>query len=69
MCLWLFSLCIIQIDIEMNTTFEKSANSTDEWYTPKEIIDALGEFDLDPCAPVAPPIKRQMSCTTKMTMD
>ncbi len=38
----------------MNTTFEKSANSTDEWYTPKEIIDALGEFDLDPCAPVAP---------------
>lgn len=38
----------------MNTTFEKSANSTDEWYTPKEIIDALGEFDLDPCAPVSP---------------
>ena len=54
----------------MNTTFERSANSTDEWYTPKEIIDALGEFDLDPCAPVAPPpIKRQMSCTTKMMMD
>ena len=53
----------------MNTTFEKSANTTDEWYTPKEIIDALGEFDLDPCVPVAPPIKRQMSCTTKMTMD
>lgn len=38
----------------MNTTFERSSNSTDEWYTPKEIIDALGEFDLDPCAPVAP---------------
>ena len=38
----------------MNTTFEKSANSTDEWYTPKEIIDALGKFDLDPCAPVHP---------------
>ena len=36
----------------MNTTFEKSANTTDEWYTPKEIIDALGKFDLDPCAPV-----------------
>ena len=31
----------------MNTSFEKSKNSTDEWYTPKEIIDALGEFDLD----------------------
>lgn len=38
----------------MNTTFEKTANSSDEWYTPKEIIDALGKFDLDPCAPVVP---------------
>ena len=38
----------------MNTSFEKSSRSTDEWYTPKEIIDALGEFDLDPCAPVIP---------------
>ena len=38
----------------MNTTFEKSANTTDEWYTPKEIIDALGKSDLDPCAPVNP---------------
>ena len=45
---------LIQIRIEMNTTFEKSANTTDEWYTPKEIIDALGKFDLDPCAPVNP---------------
>lgn len=34
----------------MNTQFERSACATDEWYTPKEIIDALGEFDLDPCA-------------------
>lgn len=38
----------------MNTTFEKSANSTDEWYTPPEIIESLGSFDLDPCAPVQP---------------
>lgn len=38
----------------MNTTFEKSATSTDEWYTPIEIIQALGSFDLDPCAPVVP---------------
>lgn len=37
----------------MNTTFEKSAN-TDEWYTPKEIIDALGVFDTDPYSPVNP---------------
>ena len=38
----------------MNTTFEKSANSTDEWYTPPEIIESLGSFDLDPCAPEKP---------------
>ena len=38
----------------MNTTFERTENTTDEWYTPKEIIDALGRFDLDPCAPVRP---------------
>lgn len=38
----------------MNTQFERSACATDEWYTPKEIIDALGEFDLDPCALVNP---------------
>lgn len=38
----------------MNTTFEKTENSTDEWYTPKEIITSLGKFDLDPCAPINP---------------
>lgn len=38
----------------MNTSFEKSDNPTDEWYTPIEIINSLGEFDLDPCAPVVP---------------
>ena len=25
----------------MNTQFERSVKPTDEWYTPKEIIDAL----------------------------
>lgn len=44
----------------MNTSFEKSKNSTDEWYTPKEIIDALGEFDLDPCAPMRPQSDRTL---------
>lgn len=38
----------------MNTTFERTQNSTDEWYTPKEILQALGPFDLDPCAPLTP---------------
>ena len=34
----------------MNSSFERTAKATDEWYTPKEIIDALGHFDLDPCS-------------------
>ena len=39
----------------MNKTCEKSRNSTtDEWYTPKDIVDSLGQFDLDPCAPISP---------------
>ena len=37
----------------MNTSFQKTVGS-DEWYTPREIIDALGTFDLDPCAPARP---------------
>ena len=37
----------------MDTRFQKSKNTTDEWYTPREIIDTLGPFDLDPCAPIA----------------
>lgn len=31
--------------------------STDEWWTPLPIIKALGAFDLDPCAPVADPLR------------
>ena len=38
----------------MNTAFERTV-SKDEWLTPKHIIDALGPFDLDPCAPVVRP--------------
>lgn len=41
---------IYQVNI-MNTSFERSKQTTDEWYTPKWIVDALGSFDLDPCAP------------------
>lgn len=29
--------------------------STDEWWTPREILAPLGAFDLDPCAPAADP--------------
>lgn len=38
----------------MNTSFERSGKPTDEWYTPQNVISALGEFDLNPCAPVNP---------------
>ena len=37
----------------MDTSFQKTSAS-DEWYTPREILDALGPFDLDPCAPIKP---------------
>ena len=36
---------------------KKSVASSDEWYTPKWIIDELGPFDLDPCAPMQPPFE------------
>ena len=38
----------------MNEGFKKSSSYSDEWYTPKFIIDSLGKFDLDPCAPINP---------------
>ena len=38
----------------MSEGFKKSSSYSDEWYTPKFIIDSLGKFDLDPCAPINP---------------
>lgn len=35
----------------MDTSFQKT-KASDEWFTPKELVEALGEFDLDPCEPV-----------------
>jgi len=29
--------------------------ATDEWLTPRPIVDGLGPFDLDPCSPIARP--------------
>lgn len=34
---------------------ERAPNGKDEWLTPPGIIQALGPFDLDPCAPVKRP--------------
>lgn len=34
---------------------QSAVMKNDEWLTPPEIISALGQFDLDPCAPVVRP--------------
>lgn len=34
---------------------QSAAMKNDEWLTPPEIVRALGEFDLDPCAPIVRP--------------
>lgn len=35
----------------MNTSYQRGAKTTDEWYTPRELVENLGKFDLDPYAP------------------
>ena len=35
---------------------QSAAMLNDEWLTPPAIIKALGEFDLDPCSPIARPM-------------
>ena len=39
----------------MNVSFERTKKGKDEWLTPPYIIDALGDFDLDPCSPIKRP--------------
>lgn len=36
---------------------QSAAALKDEWLTPPNVIEALGAFDLDPCAPVTRPWK------------
>lgn len=38
-----------------NTTTQGTFLSKDEWLTPPKLIERLGPFDLDPCAPVQRP--------------
>lgn len=38
----------------MNVSFEREAQK-DEWLTPPYILEALGDFDLDPCSPIDRP--------------
>lgn len=52
----------------MDTRQQKNpAVSSDEWYTPRWVIDELGPFDLDPCAPPADvrPFEIAPVCYTK----
>lgn len=35
-----------------NKNFNIRRDDSQEWYTPKAILDALGSFDLDPCSPM-----------------
>jgi len=34
---------------------QSAAGGTDEWLTPPTLLERLGPFDLDPCAPISPP--------------
>ena len=36
-------------------TFNTNTKNNDEWLTPPEIINSLGEFDVDPCTPTNRP--------------
>jgi hypothetical protein len=46
-------------------THESHAADTDVWLTPPYILKALGEFDLDPCAPMVRPWSIARSHYTK----
>lgn len=39
----------------MTNNFNTNTEDKDEWLTPPDTIKALGEFDLDPCAPIVRP--------------
>ena len=40
---------------ENKRNFNIRTDNSQEWYTPKYILDTLGEFDLDPCSPMVRP--------------
>ena len=39
----------------MDTSFQISKQGKDEWLTPQSVLYPLGQFDLDPCAPIKRP--------------
>lgn len=44
-----------RLDLGMGGHHKPNRGEKDEWLTPPAILEALGPFDLDPCAPVSPP--------------
>ena len=41
--------------ISQTNNFNTNTKNNGEWLTPPYVLDALGEFDLDPCSPVVRP--------------
>lgn len=39
----------------MSQNFNTNTKNNDEWLTPPYVVQSLGEFDLDPCAPIVRP--------------
>jgi DNA N-6-adenine-methyltransferase (Dam) len=35
--------------------FVRNENTTDVWLTPRNIVESLGSFDMDPCSPIEAP--------------
>lgn len=50
----IFSVPVLNWESRFVFDMQGRAVASDEWYTPLEIIQSLGEFDLDPCAPMKP---------------
>ncbi len=40
----------MQTETRSNVRFQRAADETVDWLTPRFIIDSLGPFDMDPCA-------------------
>ena len=52
--LFVFGAALLSGSCSLENTYSNTENSA-VWLTPPEIIEALGPFDLDPCAPVSRP--------------
>lgn len=49
----------------MNRTQQNTVVSSDEWYTPRWVIDELGPFEIDPCSPAERPFDTAVRHITK----